>query len=137
MKRIAYHGTNARFTKPNFDMVGENTDDIVFSNFGFYTTDNEQYAMDYAKYRAQYYGGEPVILKFRITIDNPYCIQEGELAEICQDEESAAEFKAQLIEEGFDGLEICIPGKATEYCCFYPQQVTSPEGESNDNTGNV
>ncbi len=125
--KIAYHGTNASFTKPNFDMVGENTDDIVFSNFGFFTTDNEHYAMDYAKCRAKYYGGEAQVLRFKIKIDNPYFVLESELAENCQDEESAAQFKAMLIEEGFDGIEICIPGKATEYCCFYPEQVEIAE----------
>jgi len=126
-KKITFHGTNARFTKPNFNMVGENTDDMVFSNFGFFTTDSENYAADYAKYRTKYYGGEAVVLKFRISIDNPYSILESELAENCQDEESAASFKAMLVEEGFDGLEICIPGKATEYCCFYPRQVEIAE----------
>jgi len=126
-EKITFHGTNASFTKPNFGMVGENTDDIVFSNFGFFTTDNEHYAMDYAKCRAKYYGGEAQVLRFKIKIDNPYFVLESELAENCQDEESAAQFKAMLVEEGFDGIEICIPGKATEYCCFYPEQVEIAE----------
>jgi len=117
-----YHGTNTFFKNPDFSKIGENTSDLNNVNIGFCLTNNKKYAMNYAKYRS-IDGGQPIILKAYIYINNPFEITNTELEDVCIDVESAINFKNQIISEGYDSIIIYTNDGNEEYCIFDESQV--------------
>lgn len=123
-----YHGTNKEFSKFDFSLIGTNTDDLDAANLGICFTENKSYAMDYATYSALD-GGEPIIIKAEINIENPCEFSADDLNRFCE-QYGATEYRQMLINDGYDGI-INFTGDEKEYICFYPEQIKIIGGKNN------
>lgn len=128
MKLSAYHGTNKFFKEFDFGKIGQETSGMNYVNIGACFTPDCDYAMDYAinasgAWNGTPIDGEPIVLKAHLTLNATYEATNSDLESVCESQESADAFKAQLISEGYDSIKNYCSTGGIEYICFYPEQI--------------